>query len=279
MRNKIKQILLIAWTNSITWIRSPRIWYVILVTSVFCFGTFHELKIQLNNHQWTINPFESFLIVASNQTLLTGTLFLIFISEIPPKTGFHCYQWIRTTRSRWAYGCVLYCLCMVLFMIFLLTIISLINTLDVIQWTISWTDNTRLTEGIPDSLAIIPDYIRSRYSPVGSYFAFVLLTGNYWLMLALIVLFFSFLQRPQYGLSIVMILQLLPWIINTFVSYDTPHWFPIYFADINLLQYKTSGLDTFWCCVCIFMLINVTITIAIHFFIRKAPLLSDTVYK
>ena len=279
MHNKLKQILLIAWTNCVAWIRSPRILYVILIEAVFCFGTFYELRTALDNLKWTINPFECFLFITSKQNLLTGTLFLIFISEIPPKGDFHCYQWIRTTRSRWVYGCVLYCCCMLLFMMLSLTIVSLVSSLGCLQWTISWTDNARIAKGIPAGMAIIPEYIRSRYSPVGSYFAFMLLTGSYWLMLALIVLAFSFIRKPQYGLSVVMALQLLPWIINTFASYETPRWFPIYFADINLLEYRTSGLDTFWCCTGAFILINLILTGMLRLLVYRSPMISDFVSK
>ena len=82
MRNKVKQVLLITWTNCVTWIRSPRIWYVILIEAVFCFGAFYDQRAALNSMKWTINPFECFFHMASYQKLLTGTLFLIFISEI-----------------------------------------------------------------------------------------------------------------------------------------------------------------------------------------------------
>ncbi len=279
MRNKVKQVLLITWTNCVTWIRSPRIWYVILIEAVFCFGAFYDQRAALNSMKWTINPFECFFHMASYQKLLTGTLFLIFISEIPPKTNFHCYQWIRTTRSRWAYGCVLYCCFMVVFMILSLTVVSLVSSLGVLQWTSAWTDEARLAEGIPDGMTIIPAFIRSRYSPMGSYFAFILLTGSYWLMLALIVLIFNFIRKPQYGLSIVMILQLLPWIINTFISYEPPRWFPIYFADISLLSYRTDGLETFWQCAGAFVLINLLLTMTLRLLVRKAPLINDSMYK
>ena len=180
MRNSIKHVLLAAYTNSVTWIRSPRVWFVLLIQCIMCYGGLYELGNSLHQFGWKITPVECFLFIASRQRLLTGTLFLVFISEIPPQCGFHHFQWIRTTRSCWVYGCALYCYLMVLVMLLSLTVVSCLSFAGHLQWSTQWSDSLRVAKGIPESMSIIPVVIRSRFSPVGAYFAFVLLTGSYW---------------------------------------------------------------------------------------------------
>lgn len=279
MRNSIKHVLLVAWTNSVTWIHSPRVWFVLLIEWVMCYGGLFDLGNALQQFGWKITPVECFLFIASRQRLLTGTLFLIFISEIPPKSGFHHFQWIRTTRNRWVYGCALYCCFMVIVMLLSLTFVSCLSFSGHLQWSTQWSDTLRIADGIPESMSIIPSEIRSRFAPINAYFAFVLLTGSYWLFMALIVMLTGYLRNAQLGLSIAMLFQLLPWITNTFTRLEESTWFPVYYSDIFMLKYATSGVETFWQCAVAFFMANALLVIMMRLCIRKSPLFADSTYR
>lgn len=279
MRNSIKHVLLAAYTNSVTWIRSPRVWFVLLIQCIMCYGGLYELGNSLHQFGWKITPVECFLFIASRQRLLTGTLFLVFISEIPPQCGFHHFQWIRTTRSYWVYGCALYCYLMVLVMLLSLTVVSCLSFAGHLQWSTQWSDSLRVAKGIPESMSIIPAVIRSRFSPVGAYFAFVLLTGSYWLLMALIVMLAAFAKNAQLGLSVTMVIQLLPWIVNTFTTLQESTWFPVYYSDIFMLKYATPGVETFWQCAVAFFMANALLVIMMRLCIRKSPLFADSTYR
>ena len=129
------------------------------------------------------------------------------------------------------------------------------------------------------TLSIIPVVIRSRFSPVGAYFAFVLLTGSYWLLMALIVMLAAFAKNAQVGLSVTMVIQLLPWIVNTFTTLQESTWFPVYYSDIFMLKYATSGVETFWQCAVAFFMANVLLVIMMRLCIRKSPLFADSTYR
>ena len=278
MRNSIKHVLLAAYTNSVTWIRSPRVWFVLLIQCIMCYGGLYELGNSLHQFGWKITPVECFLFIASRQRLLTGTLFLVFISEIPPQCGFHHFQWIRTTRS----------CCIWLRAILLLDgachatftnsrelpFLCRTSTMEYAMERL-----TRVAKGIPESMSIIPVVIRSRFSPVGAYFAFVLLTGSYWLLMALIVMLAAFAKNAQLGLSVTMVIQLLPWIVNTFTTLQESTWFPVYYSDIFMLKYATSGVETFWQCAVAFFMANVLLVIMMRLCIRKSPLFADSTYR
>ena len=110
MRNSIKHVLLAAYTNSVTWIRSPRVWFVLLIQCIMCYGGLYELGNSLHQFGWKITPVECFLFIASRQRLLTGTLFLVFIvkyrpnadstifngSEQPEAAGYMAARYIAT---------------------------------------------------------------------------------------------------------------------------------------------------------------------------------------
>ena len=54
MRNSIKHVLLAAYTNSVTWIRSPRVWFVLLIQCIMCYGGLYELGNSLHQFGWKI---------------------------------------------------------------------------------------------------------------------------------------------------------------------------------------------------------------------------------
>ena len=56
MRNSIKHVLLAAYTNSVTWIRSPRVWFVLLIQCIMCYGGLYEL----GNSDGRLHPLNAF---------------------------------------------------------------------------------------------------------------------------------------------------------------------------------------------------------------------------
>lgn len=97
--------------------------------------------------------------------------------------------------------------------------------------------------------------------------------------MALIVMLAAFAKNAQLGLSVTMVIQLLPWIVNTFTTLQESTWFPVYYSDIFMLKYATSGVETFWQCAVAFFMANVLLVIMMRLCIRKSPLFADSTYR
>lgn len=97
--------------------------------------------------------------------------------------------------------------------------------------------------------------------------------------MALIVMLAAFAKNAQVGLSVTMVIQLLPWIVNTFTTLQESTWFPVYYSDIFMLKYATSGVETFWQCAVAFFMANALLVIMMRLCIRKSPLFADSTYR
>lgn len=61
MRNSIKHVLLAAYTNSVTWIRSPRVWFVHAEFNALCaMAAFTSLAIRCINLDGRLHPLNAF---------------------------------------------------------------------------------------------------------------------------------------------------------------------------------------------------------------------------
>ncbi|MGI6215701.1 MAG: hypothetical protein ACOYIT_07510 [Christensenellales bacterium] len=231
-KSKIRAAWGIARLSLSAWADSPRAPFVMIAMIMMCFGALGELGNSLKSLGDTITVFEAPLFTFQRQTLLAGTLFLLLMIDLPRKGRFQNYQLIRTNRSGWLLGQIIYCCLMIVVFLAVMIILSFLFALPFVKYQNIWSDTIRETENffLP-SQAIFPLATRQTMSPLEALALNCLLCACYWLGLSFFILLGGLFGQSLYGIIPAMIVQLLPWIIDTLTNTNAT-WFPNAYASI-----------------------------------------------
>lgn len=124
MRN-IRQICQLAGQNFSGWLRSPRIWMTFLLAFVLSLMLSDALITHAWKYETTLQIFEPFIWTYGDATsvMLSSLLLVLMFADIPFVNQLTPYRLIRTKRSVWLAGQILYVIiATVLYNIFLIVI-------------------------------------------------------------------------------------------------------------------------------------------------------------
>ena len=235
---KFTAVLVVARMSLSAWADSPRGAFVLLAMAMMCYGALRELRLAMLPMGYGIPWAEAPLFAFHRQSLLAGTLFLLLMTDLPKKGSAQNYQLIRTSRARWLSGQVTYCLLMVAVFVAVMIALSLLFAIPILQAGNTWSESAReqLGYALPAE-ASFPLATREAMPPARALLINIALSGAYWLGLALLILFSGLIGQSLFGLVPAMVIQLLPWMVNTFVQMEPIYWFPGSYATVFLPQY------------------------------------------
>ena len=239
-KSKLNDALVIAKMSLSAWADSPRGAFVLLAMVMMCFGALRELWLALLPAGYTITWAEAPLYMFHRQSLLAGTLFLLLMTDLPRKGNAQNYQLIRTNRLGWLLGQLTYCILMVLAFLAVMAVLSLLFSIPIVQAGNQWSDTVREELGYAfPSEAMFPLATREVMPPAHALAISFGLSGAYWLGLALLILLSGLVGQSLFGLVPAMVIQLLPWIVNTFTQQQPLLWFPGAYANVFHPQYAS----------------------------------------
>ncbi|MEG0513789.1 MAG: hypothetical protein RR653_13860 [Clostridia bacterium] len=201
-----KQVLGIALSNMDSWVRSPRVWTMVVCAVVYCImqvvvdtSGFWVMGMKL---ELTL-PEKLFTKVYNGFYSIGSLLFLVMVSEIPRRISFQQFLLVRASRVRWMLAQCVYCAMMVLSMILLLTTAYLLIALPGSSTSSTFTDTQYIQAGCYEQEdAFISAFIRKSFTPwTACLFAGVPLF-LFWYTMVLMILMLSLLKHPLLGPSV-----------------------------------------------------------------------------
>ena len=129
---------------------------------------------------------------------------LLLLSEVPRRTSLQNYLLIRSSRARWLWSLVLFCLVALILMLILLLAVDLAFTLPHLSPGTGWSDPARAALSDDPYLArLVPESVTlSGLTPLtGSLLALGVLIA-YWMMFLMMILLCSLLGLPSLGLMV-----------------------------------------------------------------------------
>ena len=118
---KFRQIFIIAMTNFRRWRRSPQIWLAFGLGFVASFLLSNKVVLFAEEHETLIQLFEPFIWTFgdANSILLISLCLLLLFADMPNVDNEVPLQLVRTSRTRWMAGQILYlCLATLVFVLF-----------------------------------------------------------------------------------------------------------------------------------------------------------------
>lgn len=226
------------------WLHSPRT--IIMGIVILCFTYMHarsfEYTLSLRNYTAHLGETVFNYLDSGFNVVMTSTFLLIMVSEIPKRISFQHAMLIRTSRRKWLLSQILFCVCVVLLMLILMTVFCTVLSLPHITPGSGWSDLERLAEN-PDyqyEIHLIRESILV-LSPFQACMCAAVVLFFFWFTMLLVILLFSLLGQPNAGLLIYMFI--LEFAL-TFRFEMVPHMrTPIHYATLAALSNQFEGRE------------------------------------
>lgn len=131
---------------------------------------------------------------------MTSVGFLVMMSELPKRVSYQQYTLIRLSRRKWLTSLIVFTLSAAFVFIVLLAAFSALFSLPFVSLGSGWSDLERLADN-PDAVfgaQLVQAYIRE-LSPAGAFVLAMTVLYLFWATLALIILLFSLMGAPNFG--------------------------------------------------------------------------------
>lgn len=202
---KYKAIIPIIKGNIYSFIFSQRTICMFIFSFASTFVIVKKFVNILSIENYSINFLEALSLFAGsgfNGISMTSLIFLIMIAETPRQISFQQYSLIRVNRSFWCFAQVVYCCFTVVIMMIIIIGQSCIFLQPYTNFNSNWSDALRIDSGMDPALALVPQWIRVKFSPFQIFFLSLLPIFFFWFTMVLIVLMFSILGAPNIGIAL-----------------------------------------------------------------------------
>lgn len=235
MRNhKSLAVLKMATANLDSWLHSPRTVVMIIFYISFCYVVCTNHIRNIERLGYMVSWEETLYYIISNgcNITMTSILFLISISEIPPRSGYQSFMLVRSNRIKWLLAQVIYCLLAAVTAFVLTTMCVSVFSLTHATIGLGWTDNIRIAEcSMLEEEALVPLFIRNNFSPPVACLIASIPTILFWFTMALVILMCSLFNMPSVGIGLYAIMLVANVVFMVEAIADIP--MPIYFSTLN----------------------------------------------
>lgn len=228
----LQRAIHIGGANFSSWIRSPRTICMIVFACIFVWSDSLNAIELVSFHPTGLHWSEAVCWQLSQgaDVLTLGVLFLITITELPNKTQFHNPMLMRSKRTTWLLGQVAYCLCMSLFFVGMIALMSSVSLRFQFAPGRGWSESLPISEGaMMEADALIRGKLREHFTPATAAMVSLVPLILFFFTMSLTVMVFTFLNAPVVGSLLYMFLllaqqviqvELIPW-IRTPMRYAT----------------------------------------------------------
>ncbi|MEG0901378.1 MAG: hypothetical protein RSG96_04610 [Clostridia bacterium] len=257
------------------WFHSPRTFLMglfILCLTYMLTRSYEHTLLTLGYHAHFMESIFYHLHMGFNMTM-TSAVLLIMVSEVPKRISFQNYMLIRTSRVKWLFSQILFCVAVVLLMLFLITSFSALLTLPYVTPGEGWSDLERLAlnKNYLYEQQLVPLYIHS-INPLQACLYATAILFFFWLTMVLVILLCSILGQPNLGLILYIFIILSP----RSIRYEAFPWLktPMHFSTLGAIaaQFPKHEIAAAFYTVFIFLLIDVTLIAVMILHIGHADL-------
>lgn len=236
---KIRQSLLIAGQNFSKWPRSPRTWMVFVIAFILCLMLSDKILSYAQNYEISLQIVEPFIWIYGDSTsvLLSSLLLILLFADMPFVDSVTPYTLIRTKRSIWLLGQMIYvCVGTIIYNIFLLVSLMILTAPFAYIGNL-WSETAALL-GYGGSAGIsIPVSVKTMessmpYECAGKVFVLMFL---YSLFIAGLMLWLNLLKYSGAGVIGAFAVELYGFLLN-------PEVFQKVFHFTGNLEYKANVL-------------------------------------
>lgn len=181
-----------------------------IVMMTFMLVKSHEHNISIRGYE--VHLGETLFSYANSgfNIIMTSVAFLVMMSEIPKQTAYQNYMVMRLSRRKWLATLIVFCVGMVLIFIMMMLVGSMLFSLPFVTRGSGWSDLERLAvdKDYVYEMQLVPEYIR-QITPFKACFLASAVLFFFWLTAAFLILLFSLLGIPNFGVVFCVSLLLL----------------------------------------------------------------------
>lgn len=270
MRNKSHGVITkhgifsIAWANLSEWISGSRMLMLGAILFLLCFTQTRASINVLIENKWSVSLGESWFLMLKNgfHILLSTTLFLLMLSELPQRTAFQALTLIRSNKGVWLWGQILYGIIAILFTLLLMIVAGSISYLGNVETGFFWTDEMRIMNGMPINFAIVPEFYRTNFSPITATLLALAPITLFWFTTELLLLLFGLLQHPRFGIMLCIFSLTAVFLLDTQTLPQLQGLLPANFMTLNAIKPDVNGMDHYWKILCTYMTIDTLLVVA-----------------
>lgn len=216
------------WTmaraNFHSWLRSPRTLLLLLLIPALCYLQVEGFKMTQSRLPYTMTWGEScfYVLSAGVNISVSSILYLITISELPQRISFQAACLIRSTRTQWIMGQILYCLMMALLLVAFVALCMPLFMLGAAPMGSGWSETQAIADGyINEGTALVPVFAREHFTPFTGYLLACIPLMLFWFTMSMVVLCCSLMDVPLLGVylyvfllvaNIIVYLEFFPWL-------------------------------------------------------------------
>ncbi len=226
-------VITMARANLNSWLHSPRTLFMLFFIVALCYIQARGFALTQSHLPYTMNWAESrFYVLSVGVNIpLSSILFLATINELPQRISFQSKSLIRSSRTKWIWGQIMYCLMMSLMMVLLIYVfVSLFMLTAASTHGGGWSETKAILDGyVNEKAALVPVYVREHFTPLtGSVLACIPLVF-FWFTMSLVVLGCSLMGVPLLGVltyvfllmaNVIIYVEFFPW-LSVPVQYAT----------------------------------------------------------
>ena len=222
--------LISGFSNLDNWVHSPRTYLMMIAVFLICFTDvsrdFFAIKMAAGSESAVNLGEELFLQSYRGFNLQLSTMtFLVMMSTFPKRATFQEYCMLRSNRSRWFHGQIVYAFLMSALYVILIILFTVLFSVFRCPAGTAWGDF--FTSGEAEmSLIWIPHDFLNKTGPLAAAFQLCIPILLCWFTICMILMLFNLLNHPGAGLAVVGMLIIFDYI---FIQADVP-FSPLHYA-------------------------------------------------
>lgn len=272
----LKKIRACLYSHFSSWLYSPRTILMGIVLICFAYMNAKSYVHMLAQRSYEVHLGETvfYYLNTGFSMVMTSTFLLIMMSEIPKRVAYQNYILLRVGKIKWLVSQILFCVVVSFLMLLCLTSICILLTLPHITAGHGWSDLVRLAEN-PDyeyEMQLVREYIRAVQPWKACLYAGAIIF-LFWVTMLLVILVFSILGHPNFGLLLYMfILQFaLTFRFEVIPGMRTPIHYATMAAVAN--QFKGREIESVPIVLSAYLFADAVLVGVMYFYIRHTELI------
>ena len=221
----------LGFSNLDSWIHSPRTGFMLLAIFLICYTDVSRDRLAIQNAMISIGGSvnsEELLFLESyrgfNFQFSTMT-FLVMMSTFPKRSAYQEACLIRSSRTKWFHGQILYALLISLFYIFMLTMMTLLFSAFQSGAPKGWSEFF-LSGEVSYTLIWVPEGLIADATPLTATLLMCVPLFLCWFTICMILMAFNLFDHPGVGLAAIALLLISNYV---FVQAEIP-FYPLRYA-------------------------------------------------
>lgn len=183
----------IAWANFDAWAHSPRTLIMMLFVLSECVMLMKGLSQMMATYfmgtQMHLMEMLAFRMSEGCNLAIVSILLLVTINEIPRRISFQNYSMLRSSKKKWLTAQILYCLMMVVCMVFVIIVFMALCAVPYAAPGGGWSDMERIAAGEGDwSQTIVNSFLLKNFSPFQALLFCTIPLILFWFTMMLVIL-------------------------------------------------------------------------------------------